>query len=715
MSLKDRAKEELGALVLATGYFGFWVGVLLMFKTLLLADYHMPFHHWSAVIVGVLVLAKVVLVLEHLSLGRWLGARPAWMHVVFRAVLCALGVLVVMVIERGISERSEHPGIPGAIRSALHGANAPHLWTNALCITGALLGYSTLSVIRLQLGEGSLSRLFLEPLPRERRLTHAVSSQPMTAPPSNEYTTMLRTTPLRTLTIPASLIVFIVTCVSPAWAQKSPGESAANGPFPGDVSLYERELAIAAQHTSPGYFPSLNAAEISGSERSGFFPAASFTGSFDGPNAVYAWRSVDRYQGLTYICNRRPGELYLVGGDYPPSTGPMPPGPYVAKADATTGEQVWRTYVDNANVSGRWIGNANLNIMDDGNIPFAWSNQIVLIDGDTGQILKHGVLPAGQAPAVDVNYKHLTIAPDRTLILKCQTRPTGETSQGTMAIFKGLMKGLKQPNSHLCAVDPESLEVLHDIALPEPASAPHIITDHHGRTAIYVPVDSGLIRCFWDADSKKLSIDESWQVSPMREGQSAATAATVVGDWIAVQTNGVGSDTVASSIVVAHRDDSSRMNVIFPFGDLGPGEWSFAPPKAGADPENNMIYSADMGVGKVAGIRIDPSTGKLDVAFVIDNATTTFQPVIGPKDRRVLLLTNAMKNNPSQPMKQVVFSGNYTEQLTWRDAATGRLLAESGYFEPLTINSLTAPGFGGRVYFPTIEDFVVLQPLPAKD
>ena len=88
---------------------------------------------------------------------------------------------------------------------------------------------------------------------------------------------------------------------------RSPNEIAANGPFPGDLSLYQRELAAAAERASPGYYPSLNAAEIADSERSGFFPAASFTGSFDSPNTVYAWRSADKYQGLTYICNRRPG------------------------------------------------------------------------------------------------------------------------------------------------------------------------------------------------------------------------------------------------------------------------------------------------------------------------------------------------------------------------------------------------------------------------
>ena len=71
-----------------------------------------------------------------------------------------------------------------------------------------------------------------------------------------------------------------------------------------------------------------------------------------------------------------------------------------------------------------------------------------------------------------------------------------------------------------------------------------------------------------------------------------------------------------------------------------------------------MIYSADMGVGKVAGIRLDQDTGELKVAFVVDNATTTFQPVIGPKDRRVLLLTNAKKNDVNQPMKLAMFTGN---------------------------------------------------------
>ena len=149
--------------------------------------------------------------------------------------------------------------------------------------------------------------------------------------------------------------------------------------------------------------------------------------------------------------------------------------------------------------------------------------------------------------------------------------------------------------------------------------------------------------------------------------------------------------------------------MIFPFGALKSGEWSFAPPKPQTDPENSMIYSADMGMGKVAGIKLDQATGEMKTVFVVDDTTNAFQPLIGQKDKRVLLLSNARKNVDKEPIKLALFTGNYKEQLTWRDAATGRIIAASDFFEPLTPGSLVTPGFGGRVYFPTGKGLMVLQ------
>ena len=502
---------------------------------------------------------------------------------------------------------------------------------------------------------------------------------------------------------------------SPALAETRSNLEAANGPIPGDVTLYAKELACQQAIPTPGYFPSLNGAEISDAQRSGMFPCATFTGSFDGPNRVFAFRSIDDYPGITYINNRRPGELYIVGGEYPTKADPNMVGPYIAKADATTGQQVWRTYLDNLNVSGRWIGNANLNILADGNIVFAWSSFVALLEGDTGEILRITALPGGDAPIADVNFKHVTIAPDGTLILKSQTRPVGCTLQGTIAIMECSAKGMKLPNSVMVAVDPKTLDVLDMYQLPETAASPHIIEAYGDKIAIYVPMMDTLGRYFWDPAARKITADDTWVARPLVEGQKALTAPTVIGDWVAIQTNGLLSKDKASSVVVFHKDDVSKTHSIFPMGELGFGGLSWAPPKPGADPENNMLYSADMGMKKVAGIRIDPATGELSTAFVLDNITSTFQPVFGPADKRVLVLTNVKLPVAIEPIPIALKTSGYSEQVTWRDAATGKLLAESDFFEPLSLNSLTPPGFGGRVYFPTAEGkgFYVLQPMPA--
>ncbi len=117
-------------------------------------------------------------------------------------------------------------------------------------------------------------------------------------------------------------------------------------------------------------------------------------------------------------------------------------------------------------------------------------------------------------------------------------------------------------------------------------------------------------------------------------------------------------------------------------------------------------------MGKVAGIKIDQATGEMKTVFVVDDTTNAFQPLIGLKDKRVLLLSNARKNVEKEPIKLALFTANYKEQVTWRDAATSRITTQSDLFEPLSPGSLITPGFGGRVYFPAGKGFIVRQVMP---
>lgn len=133
------------------------------------------------------------------------------------------------------------------------------------------------------------------------------------------------------------------------------------------------------------------------------------------------------------------------------------------------------------------------------------------LDGDSGRILKHVTLPA-DAPPEGSNFKHVTIAPDGTLILKNQTRATPCNIQGTLAAFQCPGGVAASPGSTILAIDPDTFEILDRISVPENTVTPHTITMHDGKIAIYAPSVLNFYRFFWDPETKTLSQDSDWVV-----------------------------------------------------------------------------------------------------------------------------------------------------------------------------------------------------------
>lgn len=154
MSLSDRIRHEMKAVGVVTLFFGLWIGALITLKTLILEEYHISFTGWSKVLLGALVLGKVVLVLEHVPLGAWVQARPAWVGVLLRTLLYTAGVALVLVLEHALRR-------PSASLAAER--EVPHVLVNTLCLAGALLAFNVLSVIQRRLAPGGLLRLFLKP------------------------------------------------------------------------------------------------------------------------------------------------------------------------------------------------------------------------------------------------------------------------------------------------------------------------------------------------------------------------------------------------------------------------------------------------------------------------------------------------------------------------------------------------------------------------
>ena len=107
----------LKAIFWTTLYFFIWIGSLVLLKTLLLEEYQIEFYGFSIIVVGALIAAKVVLILENVPLGSWAKRQPAIAEVIFRTMLYLAGVFVVMILEKSFEARHEYGGFINAMKS----------------------------------------------------------------------------------------------------------------------------------------------------------------------------------------------------------------------------------------------------------------------------------------------------------------------------------------------------------------------------------------------------------------------------------------------------------------------------------------------------------------------------------------------------------------------------------------------------------------------
>ena len=163
MSIQEKLKTELKAIIMVTLFFAVWLGIMVGLKVLILEDYQIHVGGFSMVLIGALILAKVVLILEHVSLGSWLRGKLVLVDVMLRTFLYALGTLVVLLLEKAFESRHAQGGFGPALMKVLHHRDMPHVWANTICLGGALFSYNFLSVLNRHLGTGGLSRIFLSP------------------------------------------------------------------------------------------------------------------------------------------------------------------------------------------------------------------------------------------------------------------------------------------------------------------------------------------------------------------------------------------------------------------------------------------------------------------------------------------------------------------------------------------------------------------------
>jgi hypothetical protein len=160
MSFKHKVVHEIKVVGLVTLYFAAIFVALVFLKQLILAEYNVEFRGLTLALIGALIVAKVVVVMELVPLGRLTKQLPVAFDVVLRTLLYMLGVFLVLLLEKAFESRHEAGGFAPALVSVFQHREVHHVVATTMVVGAALLGFNLLSVLRRHLGEGYLSRLF---------------------------------------------------------------------------------------------------------------------------------------------------------------------------------------------------------------------------------------------------------------------------------------------------------------------------------------------------------------------------------------------------------------------------------------------------------------------------------------------------------------------------------------------------------------------------
>jgi hypothetical protein len=163
-TMKEKLLRELTSIFWTSLYFFSWFGGLMMIKVLLLREYHIEFVGFTMVVVGALVVAKVVLVLEYVPMPFTAG-KPAWREVLVRTLLYLSGVFVVMVLEKSFEARHEYDGVWNAFIHLTERTNIYHILVNSICVFGALILFNIWTIAKKQYGKGMLWKILNSPVP----------------------------------------------------------------------------------------------------------------------------------------------------------------------------------------------------------------------------------------------------------------------------------------------------------------------------------------------------------------------------------------------------------------------------------------------------------------------------------------------------------------------------------------------------------------------
>lgn len=455
--------------------------------------------------------------------------------------------------------------------------------------------------------------------------------------------------------------------------------------------------------TNSQWYDTLMPSEHYDSERTHRVPGGTFVGDMDGNNTVDMRVFEAMYPTVYNLVTRDDGELFLYGGAY--GDHPSATGSYVARVDAATLTEVWRTQLINTIDTDEWNYPGVLGVLANGDLYVVYGYRIARLDAQTGEILQVQTLPTLAEPR-DTAYNGFTAMADGVMVAKSVYRDGDCELQGFSA-FLDCPNPENVPTSVMVAIDPNTLTILDEVEVAEISGGRITSTQYNDTNYIYLAGLENILRYIWDGDA--IVLDDTWRYDNyLNEGQMGASALAVMNEWVVFQTNALPAQ-APLSVVAISQDDAAVRYRIDPFAD-STSPISFIPSMLSVDPENNRIYAQDTAAGQIAALDLDADNG-LSVAWRVEQSTLHFTTLVGPADARILVGTDM----PDFSLMSIGSGELPDENVVWRDAATGEELARSGDLPRMTSGVLVTPGYDGKFYYFGLDgEIFELTPQPAS-
>ncbi|HTB26356.1 MAG TPA: hypothetical protein VK711_13365 [Puia sp.] len=171
MKILKKILEEIKIILRTAAYFAIVFILMMVMKKLYLKDYDIEFTGLSQAIIGALVMAKVIILMELISLGPWVQRQPPIVDVIMRTLLYSLAVMIVVVLEKAFEDRHLAASYGEAISYVFSHRDIYHVWATMIGVAGSIFVYNSFSIVQRMMGKNGLAKLFFStPLNRVEHL-----------------------------------------------------------------------------------------------------------------------------------------------------------------------------------------------------------------------------------------------------------------------------------------------------------------------------------------------------------------------------------------------------------------------------------------------------------------------------------------------------------------------------------------------------------------